>query len=249
MSRKQNSTKQEQLQVGAQTINYSLTFVPRKSVGITIRPNMQVDVRAPLSMSRQEVAEIMRQRSGWILRHLQTFAERAAQAPPVTQTPGESYAFLGRQLPLKILPASDLKPAKEQVSFADQTLRVWVKEITDKKRVDALLEKWVREQADLFFFKRTVELYATFKGQMVSFPDIAIRRMKARWGSCSTKGEITLNLKLIHLDPQLIDYVIMHELCHLIEHNHSRHFYALLGRMMPDWEARRERLNQIAMPE
>jgi predicted metal-dependent hydrolase len=72
--------------------------------------------------------------------------------------------------------------------------------------------------------------------------------MRARWGSCNTKGLITLNQKLIHLDPKLIDYVIMHELCHLVEHNHSKRFYSLLAVMMPDWNDRRQRLNETWMP-
>lgn len=249
MNRKQNSIKQEQIQIGAQIISYTLTFAPRKGVGITIRPDMSVAVRAPQSMSRQQVAQIIRRRSGWILRHLQKFAERSTQPPPVAKSQGESYAFLGKQIPLKILSAATLKPAKEQVTLENHTLHVWAKEPTNKKRVGALLEKWIREQAKLFFCSRMATLYAQFKGQIVNFPDLAIRRMKACWGSCSSKGAITLNLKLIHLDPALIDYVVMHELCHLIEHNHSKHFYALLTRMMPDWEQRRERLNQLPMPE
>jgi predicted metal-dependent hydrolase len=71
-----------------------------------------------------------------------------------------------------------------------------------------------------------------------------MRRMKARWGSCGTNGVITLNLKLMQAELASIDYVIVHELCHLIEHNHSKRYYALLGKMMPDWRARRQRLNE-----
>jgi hypothetical protein len=67
--------------------------------------------------------------------------------------------------------------------------------------------------------------------------------MRTRWGSCSAAGTITLNLKLMEVAKPYIDYVIIHELCHLVEHNHSRRFYLLLDRVMPDWRERRERLN------
>ena len=67
--------------------------------------------------------------------------------------------------------------------------------------------------------------------------------MKARWGSCGTNGVVTLNLKLIQVGTPLIDYVIVHELCHLVEHNHSKRYYALLDKMMPDWRERRQGLN------
>jgi predicted metal-dependent hydrolase len=69
--------------------------------------------------------------------------------------------------------------------------------------------------------------------------------MHAQWGSCSVKGKMNLNLKLVMVPRQFIDYVIVHELCHLIEHNHSSSFYALMSKIMPDWEEKRESLNKF----
>jgi len=247
MNGKRNPTKQEEIQVGAQTISYSLTFASRKSVGITIRPDLSVDVRAPRSMSRLEVAEIMHKRANWILGHLEKFAQRAPQSPPSTKSTSGAYAFLGRQLSLKLMPAT--ARVKEQVVLEKDAIQVWVKEINDQARVDALLEKWSREQAESIFLIRLTLLYSKFKYRTSNLPDLKIRRMKARWGSCSTNGVITLNVKLIHLDLALIDYVVMHEICHLIEHNHSKEYYALLGRTMPDWRQRRQQLNEVGMPE
>ena len=74
-------------------------------------------------------------------------------------------------------------------------------------------------------------------------PTLEIRRMKSRWGSCTRAGKITLNLRLMHVAKTEIDYVIVHELCHLVEHNHSKRYYALLDRMLPDWREHRQRLN------
>ena len=75
------------------------------------------------------------------------------------------------------------------------------------------------------------------------YPEIAIRAMRSRWGSCSPRGRITLNVKRIKVPKAYIDYVIFHELCHLVEPNHNSRYYDLLDRVLPDWRERREKLN------
>jgi predicted metal-dependent hydrolase len=92
-------------------------------------------------------------------------------------------------------------------------------------------------------------LYPLISRQGVPFPEIKVRKMKRRWGSCQTNGCITLNLRLIQASIPYIDYVMIHELCHLVEPNHSRRFYALLDALLPDWRGRRERLNRLAIVE
>jgi hypothetical protein len=77
----------------------------------------------------------------------------------------------------------------------------------------------------------------------VAYPDIIVRAMSTRWGSCSANGRITLNVKLVKVPRLYIDYVIFHELCHLAEPNHTPRFYELLDRVLPDWRERREKLN------
>jgi len=200
-------------------------------------------------MSRQKVAEIMHKRAKWILRHLQKFTERPPQSPLSSKPNAGAYTFLGRQLTLKLSPVEKSTPAKERVAIEKDTLRVWLKDINNKVEVNTLLDKWSREQADVIFLTRMLLLHTKFKERSSDLPGLKIRLMKARWGSCSANGVITLNIKLIHLDLSLIDYVIMHELCHLIEHNHSKNYYALLERMMPDWRLHRQRLNELGMPE
>jgi predicted metal-dependent hydrolase len=76
----------------------------------------------------------------------------------------------------------------------------------------------------------------------VQQPALQVRQMRTRWGSCTARGKILLNLKLVMLPRQLIDYVVVHELCHLVEHNHGKAFYDLLSRVMPGWQERREKL-------
>jgi len=78
------------------------------------------------------------------------------------------------------------------------------------------------------------------------FPELKIRKMRTRWGSCTRRGVITLNLELVRMPPACIDYVISHELCHLVEFNHSARFYQLQERFVPDWQVRKRELDELA---
>jgi predicted metal-dependent hydrolase len=90
-------------------------------------------------------------------------------------------------------------------------------------------------------------LLPRFSPLVLPEPEITIKTLKSRWGSCTYDGRVTLNLLLIQAPLECIDYVVAHELCHLVEHNHGKGFYALLARVMPDWKARKERLNESAV--
>jgi predicted metal-dependent hydrolase len=154
---------------------------------------------------------------------------------------------LGQRLPLTIHATTPHWQRHEVVKLENGDLTVWVKDLQDTARLANVLAAWSRQQAELLFRQRIAALLPCFS-EVTRPPDLKIRRMRARWGSCSTNGTVTLNLRLIHLDMALIDYVIMHELCHLIEHNHSKRFYALLTCKMPDWQKRRDQLNAVGMP-
>lgn len=244
MSRKNSQSKQEQLLVGNQVISYTLTYANRKTVGITVRVDQSVELRVPRGSDPAAITEIVRKRAAWILRQQQKFAQLPPKQPPRRFTHGETHRFLGCPIQLKVEPWAGTKPVREQVKLEQSMLCVWVKNPQEQKRVQTLVERWYRKQAEIIFARRLHIYLPLFRQYSISMPDLTIRRMKARWGSCSTNGTITLNLKLIQVEERLIDYVIVHELCHLIEHNHSKRFYALLDRMLPDWRERRQCLNQ-----
>ena len=248
MKRRSNSPVAQQITIGTETIAYTLTRANRKSISITIRPNLSVDVRVPHRSQQAAIDEVLHKRAGWILRHLQKFAARPAPQPLSINVNNNSYLFLGHRLPLTVEMIGSR--AKEIVLLEDGKLLLRVKHVEDQnRRIASLLDRWRREQAESHFQRRMLALFLPFKSQSLQLPILKIRNMRARWGSCSTNGTVTINLKLIHMDETLIDYVIMHEFCHLIEHNHSKHYYALLTRMMPDWRIRRKRLNELGMPQ
>jgi hypothetical protein len=110
-----------------------------------------------------------------------------------------------------------------------------------------LVEDWYREHAGPIFERRLERCYETARRLGIQRPPIRLRRMKTRWGSCTKKGEVLLNTELIKTPLHCIEYVIMHELCHLREHNHTKEFFRLLSRCMPDWERRKQRLDSFIL--
>ena len=225
---------------GATTITYDLTFTKRKTLGIAVKPDSQVTVRAPIGASLAEIDRLVQKRAAWIVRKQREFESYPPPLPPRQYLSGESHRYLGKQYRLKIIEAKT-----ESVKLTRGRFLIAVRAKDDTARVQRLLTAWYRRQARRIFAERLEVNYPKIQRYGVPYPEIKIRRMKKRWGSCSANGSINLNLYLIQAPKAYIDYVIIHELCHLKEHNHGRAFYALLNRLLPDWRDLREGLNQI----
>ncbi|MHA1287450.1 MAG: M48 family metallopeptidase [Candidatus Thorarchaeota archaeon] len=162
--------------------------------------------------------------------------------PPREYVSGETHRYLGRQYLLKIIQIGEQET--EQVRMDRGRLKINVSNPDDMERKKALLEDWYRGHAKRVFSERVDHWLPHFQRYGIESPQLVVRRMKSRWGSCTAEGKITLNLKLIQVPKHLIDYTIVHELSHLVELNHSEDYYQLLRRIMPDWEKRKEQLNR-----
>lgn len=225
---------------GTTQIAYELTFSERKTLAIHVYPDGSVVVDAPVGSSLDEVAAKVKKRGGWVLRQQRQFEMYAAPNPLSKQyVSGESYRYLGRQYRLKVV-----ADAVERVRLSRGYLTVSVADTADKAHIEAMITAWYRQQAKRVFAERLKVCFPRVEGLGIVYPMLSIRQMKARWGSCTADGKIILNLMLIHVPKHLIDYVILHEMCHLVEHNHSGAFYSLLARVLPDWEELRKQLNQ-----
>jgi predicted metal-dependent hydrolase len=133
----------------------------------------------------------------------------------------------------------------EWVKLARGYLLVRTTDKTNTDRIRELVDGWYRRQARRVFHDRLRQLLPRFARVDLPEFDLRIKKLQSRWGSCTEAGTITLNLTLMQVAKPYIDYVIVHELCHLIEHNHSSRFYALMDRILPDWRERRQRLNEL----
>ena len=129
------------------------------------------------------------------------------------------------------------------VSREGALLRVLTGE-TSPAQVLALLDAWYAARAGEVCSARLAQCHRACPQLGVDLPELRIRRMRRSWGTCTSRGRIHLNWELVKTPPPLIDYVITHELCHLVHHNHSPEFYRLLGDCLPDWRCRREQLEK-----
>jgi predicted metal-dependent hydrolase len=229
-----------QLHYGETTIEYHLTFVDRKTLGISVLPDLTVEVKAPLDSEFDIVEARVRQRANWILRQQRELARYLPHVPPRQYVSGETHRYLGRQYRLKVVEAD-----REWVKLNRGYLQVTTADKTNRDRVHTLLDGWYHKQAGRVFHERLAAVFPRVERLGIPYPELIIRRLQARWGSCSPDGIITLNLILIQTPKPCIDYVLLHELCHLKENNHSAAFYKLLGHVLPDWERRREQLNAV----
>ena len=228
------------LQFGNTIIEYRVDFAQRKTVAIDIHPDSRVSITAPEGSELTVIEELIRKRAGWILRQQQQFSAYAPQETPRAYVSGESYRYLGRQYRLKVL-EGEPEGVKQERSF----IFVTVPDKNNTKHVQHILEQWYRDEARHIFHERLAACYPRVERLGVPYPPLAIRSMKTRWGSCGHSGLIILNPRLVQTPMDCIDYVLLHELCHLKEHNHGKPYYRLLDQTLPDWRERRQKLNKF----
>mgnify|MGYP005846965785 CR=1 FL=1 len=229
---------------GARRITCRLGFSDRKRLRIVVKPDLSVRVDAPNGFSEDEILKALRSKARWILRQLCEFEDFHPLPTPHKFISGETFVYLGRQYRLKIQ-VGEKSPAKLRGRF----LHVTVPDKSDTKAVKAALDAWYRARAEDLFRRYLASCLEIARRHGVEEPSLTIRDMRTRWGSCTSAGRVTLNLKLIYAPVHCIEYVIMHELCHLVHHDHSPRFYRLLSRCMPDWEKRRAVLRQVVFPK
>ncbi len=232
--------KNHTLQYGHTKIIYQLTYTDRETLAIHVHPDTSVSVEAPFDSDFTEIEKRVRKRAAWIVRQQRNFRRFSVAFPPRQYVSGETHRYLGRQYLLKVI---QIESGEETVRLDRERIYVSTRHKTDPTRVKKLLTEWYRSQARRVFTERVGEWFPRFERFGITRPQVVVRNMQSRWGSCTAGGKITLNLKLIQVPRPLIDYVIVHEMSHLVEHRHSQAFYKLLGRLMPDWEKRREKLN------
>jgi hypothetical protein len=228
------------VQYGGTTIYYHVSYTPRKTLAIEVHPDLRVTVRAPEGSDLDTIQQKVKKRVPWILRQQRQFESYLPKLPPRQYVSGETHRYLGRQYRLKVSEGES-----EGVKLTRGYFFITVCDKTDTERVKTLLTDWYRQQAERVFRERLDACLAKVRFLQLDPPDIEIRQMNTRWGSCTPEGKVLLNLRLMQVPKEYIDYVVMHELCHLKEHNHSPRFYELLNRVMPDWRAKQEMLNTL----
>lgn len=225
------------IQFGSRTIDFRLEYSDRKSLGITVTPEMEVLVKAPTDTSMEKVKEKIRKKAAWIIKQQSFFLSFQPKTPQRKYISGETHLYLGRQYRLKIVSENP-----ESVKLKGKFIEVAT---TDKARTKQLVSEWYLQNAKAKFHSIAQPLIEKFRKYKVEPASIVFRDMPTRWGSCTPKGKIILNPELIKAPKGCIEYVIIHELCHLIHHYHTQKFMDLQTKEMRDWEKWKTKLEKL----
>ncbi|QOX80480.1 M48 family metallopeptidase [Trichlorobacter lovleyi] len=222
---------------GKESIRYHVLYCSRKTLAIEVHPDSSVVIKAPKATSLDEIQLKVSKRARWVIKQLQYFHQFEPRTPERCFIGGETHLYLGKQFRLKVSEAG-----KDSVKLLRGYFVVETSTSAHPDKVRLLLERWYGEKAASIFQESFEGCWRHFEPLGLARPQMKIRRMKKRWGSLSSNGQLTLNTDLIRAPKECIEYVITHELCHLQCHDHSGDFYSLLEKMMPDWEKRKHKL-------
>jgi len=208
-----------------------------KNITLKVKPTCEVILTAPLLTTDEHIEYILKKRKDWISNKIAFYK---ANYKPLGKeyVSGESFKYLGKNYRLKVIQCDD-----ECVKLQRGYIQIFIKNKSNLEKKKKLLNDWYMLKANNYF-KKIIVKYSTIVNVDIKY--IRIRQMKTRWGSCnSAKLYINLNSELIKKPSFCIEYVIFHELAHLIHPNHSRDFYNYLSTYMPDWKKRKNLLEMV----
>ena len=231
--------ERDSIEYGSSVIEYSIRYAKRKTLGITVNPDESVTLKAPLDATREKIRERVHKRASWILRQRRFFESFGLATKPRRYVSGETHLYLGRQYMLRVT-----RGDVNAVHYHSNIIEV---ECRYKRDVAALLLTWYRQRANIKFPEYAAPIVEQFRVYGVSPKSISIKKMDTRWGYCTRDGNIYLNPRLICAPRCCIEYVITHEMCHLVHRNHNKEFYVLLSKQMPHWEKWKTKLERIMM--
>ena len=228
---------QYSMQFGSKLIEFEIVFSERKTLGITVTPEMEVSVKAPVNTSIELILERIQKRAPWIIKQQNYFLGFFPKITERKYVSGETHLYMGRQFQLKLT-----KAKKAEVKYKGRIIEIYT---SDNSRAETLLKSWYKEKAKIKFAEIAEPIIQRFKKYNVEPKGIYLLEMSKRWGSCTPKGKIILNPELIKAPRACIEYVITHELCHLVHHDHTQKFIDLQSKEMPDWQKWKDKLERF----
>ncbi len=222
---------------GREKIEFSFCHVDRKTLEIAVHPNQAVVVKAPLGVGLEEVLGRVSKRARWIIKQRNYFRQFEPRTPARCYVGGETHLYLGKRYRLKVNSGN-----QDEVKLLKGYFEIQIKGSVSSNKIKCLLDGWYAKKSAAKFRERLDFCWPRFKKLSLPQPRLQIKRLKKRWGSLSAKGTLTLNTDLIRAQRDCIDYVIVHELCHLQFKDHGPKFYKTLEKIMPNWEKRKQKL-------
>jgi hypothetical protein len=228
--------KRKLLTYGKHKYKYGLIKEDRKTLSLTIHPNLAIVVKSPSYALDEKVELFLKRKWLWLERKIRFFKKHVKTQAIKDYVSGESFHYLGKQYLLKVIFSDSNK-----ISLSKRTIYLNTSgDARDSDNNRKLIEKWYKDQTKEVLNERFLENLKLFS--LKHKPIMEIRKMKRRWGSYVNSKKIILNSELIKVSTDCIDYVIVHELCHLKHKNHSELYYKYLGIKCPNWKNIREKL-------
>jgi hypothetical protein len=227
------------IKLGNQLINYEIIRSNRKTMGIIIDNERNLIVRSPKNTAEAKIKEVLKKKTSWILSKLKEM-DKIKPAPKEKEfMTGEKLPYLGRRYRLVVNSAEISKV--EVKLYQGKFIIYYPIEFKEKKKKlrdrirDALIE-WYREHAK----EKINDRVDKYKVKLDVEPNnVAVKKQKKRWGSCSSKGNLNFNWKLIMAPMSIVDYLVVHELTHLIHDNHSREFWTTVASIIPNFKEKK----------
>jgi predicted metal-dependent hydrolase len=229
---------------GDEVLALTLRLQPERRLrrlSIHVEPDGKVLVDGPAGTTKAEFLNAVRKRARWISEHVKAAKARMEHALPREYVSGEAVFYLGRRYQLKVIPVAK-SPAEVRLRGRFLVVKV---PTAGSSTVREAIDAWYVERAREFLLQRLAEVAQPLRW-VKALPPTRLRFMRVQWGSCSPQGRLTLHPWLVKAPRECVDYVLLHELCHLAHHNHGSNFYRALDRHMPNWRSVKERLDDMA---
>lgn len=218
---------------GTKDIEFKVNYSNRKTLAIEVEPNGEVNVVAPMEASEEEIIKKVKSRAAWIVQ--KQYEVRNINIYKINREAvnGESYLYLGRNYTLQLIINYKSKDIDIKLFRGKFIVTTYTK---DEEKIKEALEGWYREKA-LQKINERVKYYSHFFNKQPKI--IKVKEQKKRWASCTSKDELLFNWRCAMAPAYIMDYIVVHEMCHMYYKDHSKEFWNMVSGIMPDYEGRR----------
>lgn len=238
---KSSPSEKKEFVFGTYVYCYDLIKQNRKTLSLTVTPELRICVKCPYKADDERIKAFLKRKWFWLEKQLNFFGKYQRKMYKREYVSGESFHYLGRQHQLVVA-----KAANNRVSLLRGVLLVHTtKSVSDGNYTKKLVSTWYEQKMNKVFHERFELMKKRFDYK--DRPQLVIKHMARRWGSFVNKEKIVLNPKLIHVSKDCIDYVIVHELCHMKYKNHDKKFFDFLEKQWPRWEKVKDKLEVLGV--
>jgi hypothetical protein len=232
-ARRARDGQMRRIVLAGEAVDYRLVRARRRTIGMEVDLS-GLSVRAPRWVTLAEIEAALQERAKWIVKALAEWRARRRDVMPREWKTGAPILYRGRELALEVFPSRRMHIAPDLFN-----LTVLHPKAQDETLVAEIVGKWLRDEAWTFVAPHV----AVYAGRVAKAPPtVRLSNARSEWGSCNARGEIRLNWRLVQLPPALAEYVVAHEVAHLVELNHSARFWALVESLLPGHAALKREL-------